>query len=135
MISILITSGSRYPISRPKIKAKVTQMIEDSGLQDVEVSILIAGERKLRQLNQQYRQLDQATEVLAFPLEEPRDQEGLLRLGDIIICYPEAQEIAREENKFVDEVIDELVEHGLKHLLGFNHDNSLKFKVPTSKIF
>lgn len=103
------------------------------GLEEVEVSVAIVGNRKIRELNRKYRQLDQPTEVLAFPLEEPRDEMGILRLGDIVISYPQALDLAREENKFVDEIILELVEHGLKHLLGFTNDNRPNFKISSSK--
>ncbi len=93
----------------------------------MEVSILIVGERKIRQLNKQFLQINEPTDVLSFPLEEPRDKKGILRLGDVVISYPLAQKYAREENKLVMEVILELMEHGLMHLLGFNHVEGLNF--------
>ena len=127
MISILISSESRYPISRPKIKVKVEEVLKRQKVNDVEISVLIVGERKTRQLNKQFRQIDEPTDVLSFPLEEPRDERGILRLGDIVVSYPHAQRYAREENRLVDEVIFELVEHGLMHLLGFTHKEGLNF--------
>ncbi len=63
--------------------------------------------------------------VLAFPFIEDKtttpfvsSPDNILRLGDIIISYPQAREEAREEKKMVDDKIDELVIHGIKHLLG-----------------
>lgn len=135
MISVLISSESRYPISRPKIKAKIEEILSKFGVDDVEVSLSVVGDRKMKHLNQQYRQKDETTNVLSFPLEEPRGGEGILRLGDIIVSYPEAQKEALEENKFIDEVLLMLVEHGLMHLLGFNHDNGSEFKISSSKNF
>lgn len=135
MISILISSESRYPISRPKIKAKIEEILGKFGVDDVEVSLAIVGDRKMKQLNQQYRQKDETTNVLSFSLEEPRGEEGILRLGDIVVSYPEAQKEALEENKLINEVLLKLVEHGLMHLLGFNHDNGTEFKISTTKNF
>jgi len=129
MISTLISSGSRYPISRPRIKAKVTEIFKPLLMDGIEVSIMVVGDRKIRQLNKQYLQIDEVTDVLSFALEEPRGEDGLLRLGDIVISYPQAQKQAREGNILVDEAINRLVEHGLLHLLGFNHDEFGDFKI------
>jgi len=135
MISTLISSGSRYPISRLKIKKKVAEVVNRLGLDEIEVSIAIVGDRKIRQLNQKYRQINEPTDVLSFPFEEPRDQNRILRLGDIVISYPQARIWAAERNKLVDEVVLELVEHGILHLLGYNHDNGTQFKISTAKDF
>jgi probable rRNA maturation factor len=121
MISILITSESRYKLERPKIRQAVTRLLKEKGLDDIEISISVVGSRKIKQLNQEYRKVDEVTDVLSFPLEEARGPNGQLRLGDIIICYPVAREQARLENKMVGDKIMELIEHGLKHLLGEHH--------------
>lgn len=118
MISVLISSESRYPIGQKKIREQVSKWLVKEGLEDVEISILVVGSRKIRQLNREYRKNDEPTDVLAFPQEGPRGPDGILRLGDIVICYPAAREEAREEEKLVDEKILELIEHGLNHLLG-----------------
>lgn len=134
MISILISSESRYPINRKKIRQKVKQVLERCNVEDVEVSVLVVGDRKIRQLNRQYLKIDEVTDVLSFPLEEPRDEEGILRLGDVVVSYPEARKWAREKNWFVDEAVLKLVEHGLLHLLGFKHDNGTEFKISTTEV-
>ncbi|MFZ5366208.1 MAG: rRNA maturation RNase YbeY [Patescibacteria group bacterium] len=121
MISVLISSESRYQVDRKKIRQAVEKLLKETGLSEVEVSILIAGTRKIRELNRIFRKIDEETDVLSFPLEEARDQEGILHLGDIVVCYPKAREEAAEEGKMVDEKINELVEHGLRHLLGENY--------------
>lgn len=121
MISVLISSESRYRINRQKIKKCIEDFLGQAGLDDIEVSVDIGGTRKIRKLNKQYRQLDESTDVLSFPQEGSRDPDGFLRLGDIIICYPIAVQDAASENKMVDDKMNELVEHGLKHLLGEHH--------------
>jgi len=117
MISVLITSGSRYPFARRLIREKIKKFLSTVGLDDVEVSLAIVGIRKVQALNRQYRQINKAGLVLSFPLDETRGPDGILRLGDVVICYPEARQKAAQEKKMVDEVIWELVEHGLKNLI------------------
>lgn len=118
MISVLITSGSRYPFARRAIRAKIKKFLQSAGLDGAEVSLAVVGTRKSQALNQQYRQLDQPASVLSFPLEEPRGPDGILRLGDVVVCYSLARQQAAQEKRMVDEVIWELVEHGLKNLYG-----------------
>lgn len=122
MISVLITSESRYLVSREKIRQAIKNLLISERLDDVEVSVLIVGARKIHELNLKWRQIDKETDVLSFPLEEARDIRGILRLGDIVVCYPVAIKQAQAENKLVDDKINELVEHGLRHLLGQHHE-------------
>ena len=125
MISVLISSESRYPISRPKIKKTVEDYLKDLGIDDVEVSVAVVGSRKIRQLNKKWRELDEPTTVLTFALEESRNLDGVLRIGDIIISYPEARIIAQEDNLNMDEAIGKLLIHGLGNLFGKNDNNFL----------
>ena len=86
MISILITSESRYKFERPKIRQAVTRLLKEKGLDGIEVSISVVGSRKIKRLNREYRKVDEATDVLSFPLEEARGPNGQLSLGDIVVC-------------------------------------------------
>ncbi|NCN59382.1 rRNA maturation RNase YbeY [Candidatus Microgenomates bacterium] len=125
MISVLISSESRYPISRPKIRTIVEDYLRDLGIDDVEVSVAVVGSRKIKQLNKKWRNLDEPTTVLTFALEEPRNQDGVLRIGDIVISYPEARIIAQEDNLNMDSAIGKLLIHGLGNLFGKNDNNFL----------
>ena len=125
MISVLISSESRYPISRPKIRTIVEDYLRDLGIDDVEVSVAVVGSRKIKQLNKKWRNLDEPTTVLTFALEESRNLDGVLRIGDIIISYPEARIIAQEDNLNMDDAIGKLLIHGLGNLFGKNDNNFL----------
>lgn len=96
-------------------------MAEEGIKSDVEVSIAIVGDRKMRELNKKYRNLDQVTPVLSFSQTEGKPfvkaPNGVLRLGDIVISYPQTVELAASENKLVDQKISELARHGLANLL------------------
>ena len=119
MAKTLINCPSRYPISRKKIRLLVENILGDQSVDDkTEVSILFTGERKMRALNKTYRQKDLVTNVLSFPLKGTHFPDDILRLGDIVICYPVAREEAGDNNIIVDEEIDRLVKHGVLSLLG-----------------
>lgn len=135
MISALIASESRYPISRPKIKKIVEDYLRDLRIDDVEVSVAVVGSRKIRELNKKWRGLDEPTTVLTFALEESRNLDGILRIGDIIISYPEARIIAQEDNLDMDTAIGKLLIHGLGNLFGKNDNNNFLSQISTPKTF
>jgi len=124
-LKVLIFVESRYKVNRKRIKASIAEVLYEQGVvTPTEVSIAIVGDRKMHALNLKYRNLDKTTNVLSFPLSEGEQTPlpaDTIRLGDIIISYPEVIREAGEQDKLVDERVDELVKHGLLHLLGIHH--------------
>lgn len=128
MITVLFQTESHYPVNRRKVKEAVAAALTGQVRRAAEVSISVVGDRAMRRLNLQYRKLDQTTDVLSFPLSESsvnvtfvNPPDSVLRLGDIVISFPQAVKTAAEDNKMVDDVIVELALHGLNHLLGIHH--------------
>lgn len=129
MINVLFQTESHYPVDRKKIKTAILDVLEKKITSDTEVSVSIIGDRRMRNLNRQYRKLDETTDVLSFPLNDSSvkgipfqdSPDKVLRLGDIMVSYPQAIAQATEENKMVDDTIIELILHGLNHLLGIHH--------------
>ena len=77
----------------------------------------LVGERAAKKLNQDYRQADYIPEVLAFPLQEEEPAgDGVRRWGDVVICFPQARQLAVKFNRPLDEVLMELLVHGLKNI-------------------
>lgn len=129
MITVLIKTESHYTVDRNRIRTTVDKVLTSRGVKGkIEVSVSVVGDRLMKDLNQKYRNIGEPTDVLSFPLSEEVDDkpfadppDNILRLGDIVISYPQAREDAIEENKLVDDKIDELVEHSMLHLLGQHH--------------
>ena len=123
---ILIYVESRYKVNRKRIKSAVNFVLEDQNIQTpLEVSIAIVGDRKMRALNKKYRDKDKTTNILSFPLAEGEQTKlptDIMRVGDIIISYPEVIREAVEQEMLVDDRVDELVQHGMLHLLGLHHE-------------
>ena len=88
----------------------------------------VVGDRKMKELSRKYKGDDKVHNVLSFSQTEGangpdgKSSDDVLRLGDIVISYPEIIREASKEEKFVDDKVDELVEHGLLHLLGLHHE-------------
>lgn len=125
-VNIPIFVESRYRVNRKRIKKAISKVLTEHEIKgDVEVSVAIVGDRKMRALSKKYKGEDKTRNVLSFSLSEGESSylpSEVLRLGDIVISYPVVIREASEEEVLVDDKIDELVEHGLLHLLGINHE-------------
>lgn len=136
MINIIISSDPRYNVNKVLLKSTVLEILQKNRiLGRVELGINIVGDRKMHELNRKYRGIDSTTDILSFALEDPNppslqhiprigfiaSPDKVLRLGDIVISYPQALEDASMDGSSVDEEIRSLVEHGLNHLLGIHH--------------
>lgn len=136
MINIVISSDPRYKINRDSIRQAVMGVIQDHKISGrVEIGVNIVGDRKIHELNRKYRGIDAPTDILSFPLEDVSRSlkftnklgfilapDKVLRLGDIVLSYPQVVDDATEDGIPVDEEITNLVEHGMQHLLGIHHD-------------
>lgn len=129
-INVLLYVESRYKVNRKRVVQTVSSLLREKDIvRDAEVSVAVVGDRKMRSLNKQYRGKDATTNVLSFSLSEgeatvlpPSETRDVLRLGDVIISFPEVIAEAAEEEMLVDDKIDELVTHGVMHLLGIHHE-------------
>ena len=131
-VRVYIFVESRYKVSRRRIRNAIIATLKKHAISSlVEVSVAFVGDRKMHFLNKTYRGKDSTTNILSFSLTEGNPvlyppkvkalEEGILRLGDIVISYPQIIKEAVAEEMLVDDKIDELVIHGLSHLLGIHH--------------
>ncbi|GHV81800.1 hypothetical protein AGMMS49991_03630 [Spirochaetia bacterium] len=92
-----------------------------------DLSILLCNDAYIRRLNAQYRDRDEATDVLSFSLGETvLDAAGETRYlpGDIVISLETLGENARYFEVSEDEELRRLVIHGILHLDGMDHDTN-----------
>ena len=138
MVDILIHIDTRYPVNRKAIRRAVVDTFKSYKIEEItaEVSIAVIGRRKMKDLTKTYRRDEAEHEVLAFALEEvTQDQDGsigsqgfinvpdnILRLGDVVLCWPQVLDKAASDNIMVDEEIYRLTVHGVEHLLGEHHE-------------
>jgi probable rRNA maturation factor len=98
------------------------------------VSIAILPDAKVKALNQRYRGVNKATDVLSFPAETAEKRSGsffadggrkripISFLGDIVIARGVAARQARDIGHSVATELRVLTLHGLLHLLGYDHE-------------
>ena len=91
---------------------------------DAEISLTFMKPKEIRELNKTYRGVDEATDVLSFPMLD--DMPGLpeLMLGDIVICPEETSRLHPELD--TQEAMYLMIAHSFLHLLGYDHDTEEK---------
>lgn len=119
---VKIPSGIRLLIRRCCHAVLAAEQFGDSA----EVSVSFVNNEQIRQLNNEFRQKDTATDVLSFPLGQDgvydRNLEtGALQLGDIVISIEKAVEQARIYGHSLQREIGFLTVHSMLHLLGYDH--------------
>ena len=87
------------------------------------LTMLLTDDRRMQQLNQDFRDTDQTTDVLSFPAGDSPAKIGqtIPYLGDIAISVPVARNQAQESGHALITEIQLLAVHGVLHLLGFDH--------------
>ncbi len=70
----------------------------------------------MKSISSTYKHEDVALPVLSFPIRDNSNPEKEF-IGEVFICYPQAILLAAERNRRVDDLMTELVEHGVRNLL------------------
>ena len=86
------------------------------GKSEASATIAFVSDKRIRELNRQFRGVDKATDVLSFPAEEK------LNLGDVAVSVDTAAVQANENGLSLDGEIAQLILHGLLHLCGYDHE-------------
>lgn len=130
MVIINVIADSKFRVKKEVVVERLAKLLAKYKLLDrVQVDVEIVGKRRIKELNEEYLRHEGITDVLSFPLNDPADDrpfvsspDGILRLGDIVVCYPIAMDEALSRQVSVDVQVADLAEHGCMHLLGFHHE-------------
>ncbi len=119
----------RVPVS-PELENQLIEValacVRYEGIEaECEVSVLLTDNQGIQKLNAEYRNKDEATDVLSFPqFDSLKDEEDLMpaiTLGDIVISVERAQEQAEEFGHSFLREICYLTAHSMFHLFGYDH--------------
>jgi probable rRNA maturation factor len=113
------------------VKKIVRQVLKAEGVAPpYEVSLVFTDSETVQQLNRDYRGVDEPTDVLAFYMLPQKEADssfalppdGVTRLGEVIISYPQAVEQAKKQGHSPERELALLIIHGVLHLLGYDHE-------------
>jgi probable rRNA maturation factor len=93
-----------------ELRPAVEEALMAAGIGDGHVSVELVEADRIRELNRRYRGRDEATDVLAFPVDEAEASVGPRELGDVVICPEHTHDL------------QEAAVHGILHLAGYDHE-------------
>ena len=118
----MINIESRYDFPASMIeRAVLATLTHQKESVEMNLSVVLTDNRKLRKLNRDYLGIDAPTDVLSFPASESDPETGARYIGDILISVPYAAKGARQAGHPLESELQLLVVHGVLHLLGHDH--------------
>jgi probable rRNA maturation factor len=117
MVEVEVENRSGAPLDAEAAVALARRVLEAEGVGDGELGLAFVTAEEMRALKREHLGVDEATDVLSFPLDA-RDElpEGLPRaLGDVVLCPAVVGEAWRAP-----------LVHGLLHLLGYEHGEKME---------
>ena len=100
--------------------------IADADIGEAELAVMLTDDAGIRTLNNNWRGIDNPTNVLSFPALQPTGRSGPddapRMLGDIAIAYDTTRKEADDEQKPFDHHLSHLAIHGFLHLIGYDHE-------------
>jgi probable rRNA maturation factor len=111
----VVNRQRRLTVDTEAWSAFATKALEAIGNSESSATIAFVSDRRIRELNHQFRGVDKATDVLSFPAEEESN------LGDVAVSVETAALQAKENGMSFENEIAQLILHGLLHLSGYDH--------------
>jgi probable rRNA maturation factor len=130
-VEVFVEEKFRGVVDGGWVKKIVRQVLKAEGVATpYEVSLVFTDSKTVKQLNRDYRGVDEPTDVLAFYMLPQKGADssfalppdGVTRLGEVIISYPQAVAQAKEQGHSPERELALLVIHGILHLLDYDHE-------------
>lgn len=119
-----LPSGIRMLVRRACNAVLITEEFSDPA----EVNVTFVDDDEIKMLNTEFRNIENSTDVLSFPLGEngvydTNPENGSKMLGDIVISVDHAVKQAEMYGHSLQREIAFLTVHSMLHLLGYDHVN------------
>jgi len=108
--------------------------VENITRKNIYVSIILTTPKEIRTINKKYRNIDDSTDVLSFPMYEKEEISELIKdeeskecletvLGDIIINIEQVEKQSKEFGHTFERELSYMIVHGFYHIIGYDHMN------------
>ena len=118
-----------------ELKDFLYKVCKDEKLDNVIFNVIIVDDKKIHEINKEYRGIDRPTDVISFALEDDKsfNREDIRMLGDIYISIDKVRSQSEEYGHSFKRELFFLAIHGLLHLLGYDHMKKEDEKVMFAK--
>ena len=113
------------------VREYLDKVLAELSLNNVEFSVSFIDEDRMHQMNKEFRNIDDSTDILSFAAEDEEDGFTFISagrrkrvLGDILICPQVLSRNAASFGVTENEELRRLLIHGVLHLSGDNHSTN-----------
>lgn len=123
-MAVLITNQqNQHPIESSGVQRKAQAILNALACPEAELSVLIVDDARMAELNREYRNRPGPTNVIAFAMQEGAFADITPELlGDVVISTEYVDREAREMGLSFTRRFDEMLIHGILHLVGYDHE-------------
>ncbi|MDD4106375.1 MAG: rRNA maturation RNase YbeY [Candidatus Shapirobacteria bacterium] len=115
--TILISHPRNWGVDEELVKKITNSVLIEKGYQsNVELSLLFVGKIRAKKLNIQHRQKTYIPQVLEFPMSKKADEDGMIRLGDIVICTQKLKYEIKFQKSDLKTILYQWLSHGIDNL-------------------
>lgn len=119
----LLNRQRKFPVDRTALVGFLDRLVQRVPADGTDAwSVCLVSDRRIRELNREFRARDQPTDVLSFPDDDDPDPDGSRYLGDVVISVATAQRQAEEAGHSLEQELEVLALHGYLHLVGHDHE-------------
>ena len=113
-----------------ELKGLIKYAAKYMNVDNVEFGVIFVDNKRIHEINKEYRNVDRATDVLSFPMFEKEELDEKIRtqnfehedvLGDIVISIEKVEEQAKEYGHSFEREFAYMIVHGFYHLMGYDH--------------
>ena len=117
MVAVEVDNRSGSDVDERGAVALAQTVLAGEGIEEGELGLAFVGADEMRALKRDHLGVDEATDVLSFPLDgrEPVPAGTPRALGDVVLCPAVVGEAWRAP-----------LVHGLLHLLGYDHGDEME---------
>ncbi len=117
------------------LKSLLEFALKKESLKNIEFNIIFINNDRIKQLNKEYRNIDNITDVISFALEDydKSTYDNVRVLGDVYISLEQAKKQSIDYDHSYQREISFLSIHGLLHLLGYDHMDEKQEKIMFNK--
>ncbi len=114
-MELMVRARGRFPLNTLRLMRVAGLLLRRLGLAEREFTLLLVDDRSIRELNARWLRRDRPTNVISF-----QGEGGVL--GDVVISLETAAREAEAGGRSLQQRVEELLIHGLAHLMGYDHE-------------
>jgi probable rRNA maturation factor len=128
-VAIRTQAGLKQKLAPTRVRLAIRRVVKELGyLPDCSITVMLADDTLLADLNRRFRKIARPTDVLSFPAGDMDPETGVIHLGEIVLSLPRTAAQARTAGHSFEQEALLLVVHGTLHLFGYDHNTAARRK-------